>query len=509
MKKKAIIILTVLIFILTNTTALYADNDTTATNTQSIPQVQPPSLPQGSYILIDAATGDVLAEQNSDSKKYPASTTKIITAILALEMGDLNQVMTASLAAINDIGKDGSNIGIMAGEQMKMGDLLKALMISSANETANIIAENLCPTRDEFVDLMNKKAVELGAVNTHFENPCGAHEDNHYTTPADLAKIARYAMTIPEFRDIVKMTYYSLPSTNKHRSPNPDSSSTTEPAAEGDASGEEANNGDLSGGTGTANNTAGGTGANGNAAPGSGSSSADTQGGSGQDNRQLWPARMVTTNKLLQYYNDSPNYVIDGVKTGYTGPAGYCLVSSATANDSGLELIAVVMGLTGSEWQKGIRTFSKSLLEYGFNNFKTVTLIDKDTTYRSVAVEDAKDETPLHLVTDNKITCLLPAGYDTSKIEEKAEILDVISAPVNKGDIIGSVEFTKDGKSLGKINLLASRSVEMKTNAVIKSKFLEFFKNPAATAVCIIIPAFIILRIVLRTISRRRKSRRY
>lgn len=172
-----------------------------------------------SCVLVDSASGQVLYEQNPGTLHlYPASTTKIMTAIIALENGDLNRVMTAGSSAVNDIGKDGMNIGIMAGEQLKLEDLLNALLISSANETANIIAENICGTRDGFVALMNKKAQEIGAVNTHFVNPCGSHDENHYTTAGDLAKIARYAMSIRKFREIVAKKSYILPPTNKHSS---------------------------------------------------------------------------------------------------------------------------------------------------------------------------------------------------------------------------------------------------------------------------------------------------
>jgi len=105
---------------------------------------QPEAPNAEAYILIDSATGTVLCEKNSDKKVYPASTTKIMTAILALELGNLNQVMTASQSAIDDIGPNGSNIGIIPGEKIALKNLLQALLISSANESANIIAENLC-----------------------------------------------------------------------------------------------------------------------------------------------------------------------------------------------------------------------------------------------------------------------------------------------------------------------------------------------------------------------------
>lgn len=162
------------------------------------------NIDSSSYILIDSKSGQVLYEHNADARRYPASTTKMMTAIVALENAELDRMMTASLEAVNDIGKDGMNIGIMAGEQIDLERLLQALMISSANETANIIAENISGTRKDFMDLMNKRVAEIGAVNTHFTNPCGAHDKNHYTTARDLAAIARHGMTIPKFRELAK-----------------------------------------------------------------------------------------------------------------------------------------------------------------------------------------------------------------------------------------------------------------------------------------------------------------
>lgn len=170
-----------------------------------------------SCILIDSRTGQVLYSQNADkSGIYPASTTKIMTAIVALENADLDHVMTASQAAINDIGEGGMNIGIMAGEKICFIDLLNAMLVCSANEAANIIAENVASSREEFISMMNKRATELGALNTNFVNTCGIHNSKHYTTARDMAIIARHAMTIPTFREIVKKDHYDMPITNKH-----------------------------------------------------------------------------------------------------------------------------------------------------------------------------------------------------------------------------------------------------------------------------------------------------
>ncbi len=402
-----------------------------------------PAINEGSSILIDSKTGQVLYENNSEQKGlFPASTTKIMTAILAIEKGDLDSMMTASQAAVNDIGKDGSNIGIMAGEQISLRNLLHALLISSANETANIIAENISPTRQEFVDLMNEKAKELGALNTNFVNPCGSHDSNHYTTAADLAKIARYAMTFPEFRKIVEKTSFQMPPTNKH---------------------------------------------------------------------DEWP--VLTTTNILMRQDKSETYKIIGVKTGFTVPAGYNLVSSAV-NPEGMELISVVMNIKndGISAQTNVKKYSKELLDYGFNNFSLVTLQADSQVYKSVEVEDASDETPLDLVTRGEVKYVLPNDTNLWNVKETPVINDKIAAPVNKGDILGYVEFKKDDITIGKVDLIASRQVELKPQAKIINGLEELVSNPFVRnlliPVIIVIPSFLLLRVVLRTISRRINSSR-
>ncbi|HPZ06006.1 MAG TPA: serine hydrolase, partial [Clostridiales bacterium] len=198
--KRLLTLAVILLLILTNTSIAYA---------------QPPSLEAEAYILVDAHTGDVLCEKDSRKTLYPASTTKIMTAILAIEQGNLDEIMTASQSAIDAIGYNGSNIGIIPGEKIPLESLLQAMLISSANEAANIIAENICDSTEEFFELMNRRAKELGAVETHFSNASGIHDPMHFTTAADLACIARHAMTLPEFREIVSTHSFTMPATNK------------------------------------------------------------------------------------------------------------------------------------------------------------------------------------------------------------------------------------------------------------------------------------------------------
>ncbi|HHV60971.1 MAG TPA: D-alanyl-D-alanine carboxypeptidase [Clostridiaceae bacterium] len=163
-------------------------------------------------ILVEVNTGKILYAENPTAELYPASTTKIMTAILALEKGSLDQVMTASKEAVYDIGPDGMHVGIKPGESYTLDVLLNAMLVKSANEAANIIAENISPTRKEFIELMNARAKELGCTNTNFKNANGMHDDNHYSSALDLSIIARHALTLPKFREVVSQKYYNMPS---------------------------------------------------------------------------------------------------------------------------------------------------------------------------------------------------------------------------------------------------------------------------------------------------------
>lgn len=176
-----------------------------------------PNIHAPAAILMDSSSGRILYGKNIHDKKFPASITKIMTAILALERGHLEDIVTASPAAIFSIERDSSNIGILIGEQMTLNDLLIGLLIASANDGANVIAEHIAGSTEEFIKLMNQRAKELGALNTQFTNANGLHHDIHYTTAYDVALIARYAMTIPKFREIVKLDCYEMEPTNKYK----------------------------------------------------------------------------------------------------------------------------------------------------------------------------------------------------------------------------------------------------------------------------------------------------
>lgn len=168
-------------------------------------------------ILIEANTGLVVYEKNADARLYPASTTKILTTYLGILMGDMDATVTTSERALQ-VEEGSSMIPLALGEEVNFRDLLYATMIRSGNEGANMIAEAVSGSIEGFVALMNQYVDSLGLVNTHFANPNGLHDDNHYTSARDLATITREAMQDETFRDIVRHTSYVLPKDNVYRS---------------------------------------------------------------------------------------------------------------------------------------------------------------------------------------------------------------------------------------------------------------------------------------------------
>ncbi len=237
-----------------------------------------------SAILIDAETGQVLYEKKAHDKLHPASTTKILTAILVLENANLDEIVTVDEEVVS-LTK-GSHIALEPGEQLTVKDLLYALLVESANDAALALAKHVSGSIEEFVKLMNKKAKELGALNSNFVNPNGLSVENHYSTAYDLSLIAKYAMKNEIFREIVSNYTYVIPTTNKKNEERVLWSS----------------------------------------------------------NRLLYSYNTISVDgKVVPIKYEG----ITGVKTGYTPEAGNCLVASATRENE--SLIAVVLKSNGTE----------------------------------------------------------------------------------------------------------------------------------------------------------------
>ncbi|EOC99802.1 D-alanyl-D-alanine carboxypeptidase family protein [Caldisalinibacter kiritimatiensis] len=289
-------------------------------NSFNISYADKPSITSHAAILIDANTGQVLFEKNAHKSMYPASTTKIMTAILALEKCNLGNKVTIDNET--PYGIEGSHIALEPGEIISMEDLLYALLIESANDAAIAIAKHIGGSVENFAKLMNEKAKSIGAKNTHFTNPNGLPDKNHTTTAYDLAMMAKYAMEIDKFREIVKNYNYKIGATNKKSEPRYLKSANR-----------------LIYGTGSGN-------------------------------------QIYVDGKWVDIKYEGA----EGIKTGYTVAAQNCLVASAVRGNQ--RLISVVLHAQGTN----VYVDTHKLLNYGFDNFNYKQLAFKNEFIENIKV---------------------------------------------------------------------------------------------------------------------------
>ena len=191
--------------------------DVSAATKKSLPKA--PSIIGESAILIEPTTGTIIYEKDPHKKMYPASITKIMTALLAIENCKMNDTVVYSKKNLDSLTAEDSNIQCQVGEKMSVKDCLYALMLSSANETATALAEHIAGSSEAFAKLMNERAKQAGATDTHFANPNGLHDDNHYVTAYDMSMIMKAAIQYPVFLDVIHTTEYTIPANNKRTEP--------------------------------------------------------------------------------------------------------------------------------------------------------------------------------------------------------------------------------------------------------------------------------------------------
>lgn len=168
-----------------------------------------PPIESGAFLVIDQESGEVLVESNADTRLSPASTTKMMTAIVALEFMNPTEIVT-----VPDIEVEGSKMDLIPGEQIRVKDLVVGLLVHSSNDAAEVLADTFPGGKEAFVAVMNKKAYSLHMAHTHYENPSGLYHPQHLSTVRDLLILARYAMKNPEFSNIVKLKEATLYSTD-------------------------------------------------------------------------------------------------------------------------------------------------------------------------------------------------------------------------------------------------------------------------------------------------------
>jgi len=273
-----------------------------------------------SDILIDADSGRVLYGYQENKKIYPASLTKLLTALTALELGNLDDILIVDERTPYEV--DGSHIALEPKEELSLYDLLHGLLIASANDAADVIAKNYSSYEGEFLELMNKKAKELGALNSNFVNPHGLHDDNHFTTAYDLSKIAKAAYDNEIIKEIIGKTKYTIDTTNVKKESRHLISTNK-----------------LLVGTGYGN-------------------------------------QIIINNSWVNMKYEGAS----GMKTGYTPKAGSCLIGSAERN--GISLITVVIKGSTTE----VYTDTHNLLNYGFENFKKINLVYSNELIKNLEI---------------------------------------------------------------------------------------------------------------------------
>lgn len=330
-----------------------------------------------SSILIEASTGEILSEKNSDEKLAPASMTKIMTMLLIMESLEKNEYTLDDKVNIstNAASMGGSQVFLEAGSELKVKELLKAIAIASANDAAVAMAEYTAGSTESFVNLMNEKAASLGCTNTTFKNVHGLDAEGHLTTAKDMAIMARELLKHEEI-----LNYSSIYEEFLNK---PDGSST-------------------------------------------------------------W---MVNTNKLIKYYNG-----LDGLKTGFTKNAGYCL--TATAKRNNMRLISVVMNEPTTEKRS---SDTIKLLNYGFANYKIKVVMPKDQDLGSIEIKNGKKETVGIKLTEDATN--LESISDNKKYGFNINV-DKIKAPIKVGDIIGKLEITIDGSVKKEIPITVKEDVK-------------------------------------------------
>ena len=174
-----------------------------------------PPIRSNVALLCEAETGEILYEKNIHQKAFPASTTKIMTALLALENCEMDEPVTVTRDALNTVTPGSSIAGLQNGEVLTMYEMLECLLVASGNDAASVIAAHIGGSVEQFVAMMNERSEELGCTGTHYTNPSGLHDENHYTTAEDLFKVTQEAMKHQEFMDIVGSAQVVIPETNK------------------------------------------------------------------------------------------------------------------------------------------------------------------------------------------------------------------------------------------------------------------------------------------------------
>ncbi|WP_129597080.1 D-alanyl-D-alanine carboxypeptidase family protein [Anaerophilus nitritogenes] len=347
-----------------------------------------------SAILIDAGSGKIIYEKNSHDKLPPASVTKIMTMLLAMEAIDQGKISLKDDITISERASSmgGSQLYLEPGESKSVDQLLKGIAVASANDACVGLAEYISGTEETFVQKMNARAKELGMNDTQFMNTNGLPQEGHYTSAYDISIMSRELLKYPKIHEYLTIWMSTMKV--------------------------------------------------------------------GLPNKKETNLQLTNTNKLIRSYPGA-----NGIKTGFTSDAKYCLSGSATKN--GLTLIAVVLGCETSP----IRfEEAKKLLNYGFASYSSVSIAKKNQSMDEVLIEKGTKE-KLTVITKDQVSILVKKGEE-NKIQKEIIVPKSIKAPVKKNQKIGEIILTKEGEEMGRADLVAKEDIKQASFGNIFKKII-------------------------------------
>lgn len=331
-----------------------------------------------SAILIDQDSGTIIYEKNANEALPPASITKIMTMLLIMEAIDEGKITLKDKVRISEYAASmgGSQIFLEVGEEMTVSDLLKGIAIASGNDASVAMAEYIAGSKEAFVNLMNKRAEELGLKNTHFMNSNGLPEKKHYSSAYDIAIMSRELL---KYEKITEFTGIYQDYLRK------------------------------------------------------------------DSDRPFW---LVNTNRLVRFYDG-----VDGLKTGYTNEAKFCL--AATAKKDSFRVIAVVMGEPNSKtrYKEVVQ-----LLDFAFSQYKNEVLFQKNEFVTEVKVVKGNEQS-ISLIAPHQISLLMKKGEKKEDFEQILKTKNDVKAPIQKGNILGEMQIIKEGTIVQTIPLVAANEV--------------------------------------------------
>ena len=408
-----------------------------------------PNIVSEASLLVDMDTGSVLYAKNETDTRAPASLTKIMTVLLAIEANErgeiaLTDTVTVSDNAYFDVTADGSSAGLKAGEQLTFEQLLYCVMLTSANEGCNVIAETLAGDVGSFVAMMNSRAVELGCTRTNFTNTHGMPDDGHYTTAYDLSLITAEAMSHSLFRRIVSTQNYTVPATN------------------------------LS------------------------------------VERNLRNTNNLLFSNTMYYYEYATG--VKTGYTAAAGYCLVATATKEGRDLMAIILGAQSTVIEDGRTQVQSFSEAKRLLQWGYDNFSYKDLLTTMKLLAEVPVELGLGANSVVLRPERNVTALLPNDVDMADVKLDCKVYDTspLRAPVDQGTVLGEVTVTFNGVNYGTVNLIANTKVELDRAAFIGAEIKNTLSNKYVRLgiTLFIIMLILYLAFILYYNIRRRNKRR-